>query len=126
MVTPSGYGPSWGARHATRRAGASLDDPTAPLGRQPDCRDLTAGSTLLLPIPVDSALFSVGDGHAAQGDGEVGGTAIECPMDEVTLTFDVRDDFPLTGPVARTADAWLTLGVGASSTTPRSWPWTRC
>ncbi|MEU8164819.1 acetamidase/formamidase family protein [Micromonospora parva] len=88
--------------------------PPRPYGGNLDCRDLTAGSTLLLPIPVDDALFSVGDGHAAQGDGEVGGTAIECPMDEVTLTFDVRDDFPVTGPVARTPDAWLTLGVGAS------------
>ncbi|MFI7604548.1 acetamidase/formamidase family protein [Micromonospora sp. NPDC049366] len=86
--------------------------PPRPHGGNLDCRELTAGTTLLLPIPVDGALFSVGDGHAAQGDGEIGGTAIECPMDEVTLTLDVRDDFPLTGPVARTADAWLTLGVG--------------
>jgi acetamidase/formamidase len=44
-----------------------------------DCRELVAGSTLYLPIPVDGALLSVGDGHAAQGDGEVSGTAIECP-----------------------------------------------
>jgi acetamidase/formamidase len=88
--------------------------PPRSCGGNLDCKDLTAGSTLLLPIPVDGALFSVGDGHAAQGDGEVGGTAIECPMDEVTLTFDVRDDFPVTGPVARTADAWLTLGLGPS------------
>ena len=88
--------------------------PPRPCGGNLDCKELTAGSTLLLPIPVDGALFSVGDGHAAQGDGEIGGTAIECPMDEVRLTFDVRDDFPVTGPVARTADAWLTLGVGAT------------
>ncbi|MFF0174284.1 acetamidase/formamidase family protein [Micromonospora profundi] len=88
--------------------------PPRACGGNLDCKDLTVGSTLLLPISVDGALFSVGDGHAAQGDGEVGGTAIECPMDEVTVTLDVRDDFPLTGPVARVADAWLTLGVGAS------------
>ncbi|WP_446215648.1 acetamidase/formamidase family protein [Micromonospora sp. IBHARD004] len=88
--------------------------PPRPCGGNLDCKELTAGSTLLLPIPIDGALFSVGDGHAAQGDGEIGGTAIECPMDEVTLTFNVRDDFPVTGPVARTADAWLTLGVGAT------------
>jgi len=77
-----------------------------------DCRDLVAGSTLLLPVPVDGALFSVGDGHAAQGDGEVGGTAIECPMDRVRLTFDLRDDVPVTGPVARVAEGWLTIGLG--------------
>jgi acetamidase/formamidase len=79
-----------------------------------DCKDLVAGSTLLLPIPVDGALLSAGDGHAAQGDGEVSGIAIECPMDRVVLTIDLRDDFPLTGPVARTADAWLTMGLGAT------------
>nr|MDT0659033.1 acetamidase/formamidase family protein [Micromonospora sp. DSM 115978] len=79
-----------------------------------DCKDLVAGSTLLLPIPVDGALFSVGDGHAAQGDGEVSGIAIECPMDRVRLTVGLRDDFPVTGPVARTADAWLTMGLGAT------------
>ena len=44
-----------------------------------DCKELVAGTTLFLPIPVDGALFSAGDGHAAQGDGEVSGTAIECP-----------------------------------------------
>jgi acetamidase/formamidase len=101
-----GMPPAEPGRHSTT--------PPRDCGGNLDCKDLTAGSTLLLPIPVDGALFSVGDGHAAQGDGEVGGTAIECPMDEVTLTFDVRDDFPVTGPVARTADAWLTLGLGAS------------
>ncbi|MEU0562421.1 acetamidase/formamidase family protein [Dactylosporangium sp. NPDC006015] len=77
-----------------------------------DCKELVAGTTLLLPVPVDGALFSVGDGHAAQGDGEVSGTAIECPMDRVTLTFGLRDDFPVSGPVARTGDAWLTMGLG--------------
>jgi acetamidase/formamidase len=83
-------------------------------GGNMDCKDLVAGTTLLLPIPVDGAHFSVGDGHAAQGDGEVSGTAIECPMDRVTLTFGIRDDFPVTGPVARTGDAWLTMGLGAT------------
>jgi acetamidase/formamidase len=77
-----------------------------------DLKDLVAGSTLYLPVPVDGALFSVGDGHAAQGDGEVGGTAIECPMDDVTLTFDLRDDLPIGGPVVRSGGAWLTLGLG--------------
>lgn len=77
-----------------------------------DCRRLVAGSTLLLPIPVDQALFSVGDGHAAQGDGEVSGTAIECPMDRVVLTFGVRDDVRLSTPVAHTPAGWLVIGMG--------------
>ncbi|MGM0865191.1 MAG: acetamidase/formamidase family protein [Bacillota bacterium] len=46
-----------------------------------DCKELTAGSTLFLPIPITGGLFSVGDGHAVQGDGEVGCPALECPLD---------------------------------------------
>jgi acetamidase/formamidase len=77
-----------------------------------DCRELVAGSTLWLPIPVDGALLSVGDGHAAQGDGEVSGTAIECPMERVDLTLSTVDDFPVAGPVARTPAGWVTMGLG--------------
>jgi acetamidase/formamidase len=79
-----------------------------------DCKELVAGSTLYLPVTVDGALFSVGDGHAAQGDGEVGGTAIECPMDAVELTFGVRSDWELATPVAHTPAGWLTLGLGST------------
>ena len=75
-----------------------------------DCKELVAGSTLFLPIPVDGALFSAGDGHAAQGDGEVSGTAIECPVERAALTLDLRDDLELDWPCARTADSWLTFG----------------
>ena len=53
-----------------------------------DCKELVAGSTLYLPVAVAGAMLSLGDGHAAQGDGEVGGTAIECPM-TTTLTVDL-------------------------------------
>ncbi len=77
-----------------------------------DCKELIAGTTLYLPIPVEGGLFSVGDGHAVQGDGEVSITAIECGMDRVDLTFDLRDDFPIRTPHAWTPDAWLTLGLG--------------
>src|SRR3954468_19066325 len=79
-----------------------------------DCRELVAGATLYLPVTVPGALFSVGDGHAAQGDGEVSGTAIECPMDRVDLTLDVVPDLfgaPLRTPVARTPAGWVTMGV---------------
>jgi acetamidase/formamidase len=74
-----------------------------------DCRELVAGSTLYLPIPVEGGLLSVGDGHAAQGDGEVSGTAIECPS-RAQLTLDVRDDLALDWPCARSDGAWLTFG----------------
>ena len=74
-----------------------------------DCKELVAGTTLYLPIPVDGALFSAGDGHAAQGDGEVSGTAIEAPV-EAQVTLDVRDDLELEWPIARIDGAWLTFG----------------
>ena len=89
--------------------------PTRPprrSGGNIDCKELVAGTTLYLPVPVDGALFSAGDPHAAQGDGEVSITAIECPAD-AQLTLDVREDLVLDWPIARTANAWLTFGFDA-------------
>jgi acetamidase/formamidase len=83
--------------------------PPRPWGGNIDCKELVAGTTLFLPIPVDGALFSAGDGHATQGDGEVCGTAIECPV-EAQVTLDLRDDLSLESPIARIEDAWLTFG----------------
>jgi acetamidase/formamidase len=56
-----------------------------------DIRHLTAGTSLRLPVIVEGALFSCGDCHAAQGDGEINGTGIESPM-TVTLRFGLRKD----------------------------------
>lgn len=87
--------------------------PTSPpriTGGNIDCKALTSGSRLFLPIAVDSGLFSVGDGHAAQGDGEVSGTAIECPMKQVDLTFVLHPDLKLTTPRARVPEGWITFG----------------
>ena len=89
--------------------------PTGPprrCGGNLDCRELVAGTTLFLPIPVDGARFSAGDCHALQGDGEVSTTAIECPLERAELTLLVRDDLELSGPVALTEQAWVTLGLG--------------
>ncbi len=66
-------------------------------GGNMDVRHLTAGSKLLLPVWVDGGLFSVGDIHAAQGDGEVCVTAIECPG-EVTLRFNLIKTARLDAP----------------------------
>ena len=87
--------------------------PTAPprrSGGNIDCKELVAGTTLFLPIPVDGALLSAGDGHAAQGDGEVSQLAIEAPIERAVLTLSVRDDLPLEWPIAWTPEAWLTFG----------------
>jgi acetamidase/formamidase len=89
--------------------GVHSTGPPRPQGGNIDCAELVAGTTLFLPIPVDGALFSAGDGHARQGDGEVSGTAIECPVD-ATLTISLAEDLVLDWPVALTADAWLTFG----------------
>lgn len=76
--------------------GVALDEPGAfstmpprKNGGNMDIRQLTAGTTLYLPIWVDGALFSVGDGHGAQGDGEVCVSAVEMAA-RVTLRFDLR------------------------------------
>jgi len=83
--------------------------PPRPQGGNIDCKELVGGTTLYLPIPIEGALFSAGDGHAAQGDGEVSGTAIECPC-TAQLTLDLRNDLELTWPCARIDGAWLTFG----------------
>nr|WP_221269646.1 acetamidase/formamidase family protein [Deinococcus budaensis] len=86
--------------------------PTAPprsVGGNMDIRQLVAGSTLWLPVEVAGALFSVGDLHAAQGDGELSGTGIEC-AGEVTLRFGLERGANISTP------EFLTPTHGGSST----------
>jgi len=95
--------------------------PPRRVGGNMDVRDLSVGVELFLPVEVEGALFSVGDTHAAQGDGEVCGTAIESPM-RVALQFDLIAQQPLAyprfrtaGPVTRHLDAKgydVTTGIG--------------
>jgi acetamidase/formamidase len=94
--------------------GVHPTDPPRICGGNLDCKELVAGTTLYLPIPVDGALFSAGDGHARQGDGEASSTAIECPLERAELTLTVHDDFETTTPVARTRNSWIALGLGES------------
>jgi acetamidase/formamidase len=75
-----------------------------------DCKELLAGTRLYLPIPVAGALFSAGDGHARQGDGEVSQIAIECPLERAELKLSVVDDLELESPIAWTNEGWLTFG----------------
>jgi acetamidase/formamidase len=95
--------------------------PPRRVGGNMDIRDLCAGTQLYLPVEVTGALFSVGDTHAAQGDGEVCGTAIESPM-SMALTFDLVRSAELRfpryetpGPVSRHFDEkgyHVTTGIG--------------
>jgi acetamidase/formamidase len=94
---------------APAEAGHHPTSPPRAVGGNIDCRELTVGSTLHLPVQVPGALFSTGDGHAAQGDGESSGTAIECPM-RARLSFDLRDDLELANPHAITPAGEITFG----------------
>jgi len=83
--------------------------PRALGGGNIDCRELVAGSTLYLPVTVPGAMLCVGDGHAAQGDGEVSGTAIECGMtSEIELSLVA--DPPLPSIHATTPAGKITFG----------------
>ena len=104
-------------------AGASAQPVMPPgiFGGNMDTRQLTRGTTLYLPVQVDGALFSCGDAHAAQGDGEVCVTGLESPM-YGALRFTLHKDRPIPAPqyltggplTPRVADApWYgTTGVG--------------
>jgi acetamidase/formamidase len=80
-----------------RRNGGNLDN-----------KELVAGTTLYLPIHVEEALFSVGDGHGAQGDGEVCVTAIETGL-VGSFELVVRDDLSLEWPCAETPTHVMTM-----------------
>jgi acetamidase/formamidase len=71
--------------------------PPSRFGGNIDVRHLIAGATLFLPVGVEGALFSAGDGHAAQGDGEVCGSAIETGM-EIAVRLGVRRDIRVDAP----------------------------
>lgn len=95
--------------------------PPRRTGGNMDIRDLSTGTTLYLPVEVAGGLFSIGDTHAAQGDGEICGTAIESPMAvEITLDLVKGADlaaprFTTPGPVSRHLDAKgyeVTTGIG--------------
>ena len=86
---------------------------SAPPGRHAgniDNKDLVAGTILYIPVHVPGALFEVGDGHAAQGDGEVDITALETSL-VGTFQFIVRKDLHLTWPRAETPADWITMGM---------------
>jgi acetamidase/formamidase len=94
--------------------------PPGPFGGNLDVRELCAGSRLYLPVFNRGALFSCGDGHAAQGDGEVCINGIECPLD-ATLRFQLHKSRPLASPLVESSeatapdcrsDAWIVIETG--------------
>lgn len=95
--------------------------PPRRVGGNMDIRDLALGTELLLPVEVTGALLSLGDTHAAQGDGEVCGTAIESPINVVIKVDLIKGAnlpsprFKTPGPVTRHLDTkgyHVTTGIG--------------
>ena len=76
--------------------------PPGPFGGNMDVRELSSGATLYLPVLNTGAIFSAGDAHAAQGDGEVCINGIECPVD-ATFRFHLHKNRPLAGPLVEAA-----------------------
>ncbi len=68
-----------------------------------------AGATMFYPVAVDGALFSIGDPHISQGDGEISGTAIEASLD-VLMQIVLRRDFSFPSPLLETPKHWIVHG----------------
>ena len=115
-VMPSGFriplAPFFGQLAVAPPAAVGRQNSKEPreFGGNLDCKELTSGSTIYLPVWNVGALFSTGDGHAAQGDGEVNGTAIETSL-AGTFEFVVRKDLGWTIPRAETPTHYITLGL---------------
>ena len=90
--------------------GVQASRPPGRFGGNLDVKDLTAGSTLYLPVLQPEALFYVGDPHSAQGDGEVSGTAIEQSLTG-RFRFVLHKDRTLTAPRAETATHYVLMGI---------------
>lgn len=94
---------------APRDEGPRTSVVPGPFGGNIDCADLVAGTTLYLPIWADGALFYAGDAHAAQGHGEVNGTALETSMDLAHLRLSIEPGASLAAPRAETPTHWITM-----------------
>ena len=98
--------------------------PPGPFGGNIDCRELVAGTRLLLPTFTEGAGFLIGDGHGTQGDGEITETALECAM-RGTIRLTSRPQLPTDRPLAATPDATLFFGFGPTfdaAALVTSWP----
>jgi acetamidase/formamidase len=97
-------------------AGASAQPvmPPGTFGGNMDTRQLVRGTTLFLPVQVEGALFSTGDAHGCQGDGEICVTGLEAPM-FATMRFSVQKGRTIPAPQYRTAPGPLTPAVNSGA-----------
>jgi acetamidase/formamidase len=79
-------------------------------GSNMDINELTAGSTILIPVFLEGGLIWTGDSHCAQGNGEVNLTALECSFESIEIQPIVRHDLKLTWPRIETRTHWITVG----------------
>jgi len=91
-------------------SGVQSSRPPGPFGGNMDVKDLTAGTTLYLPVFQPGARFYVGDPHSAQGDGEVSGTAIEQSLSGV-FNFTLHKGRSIAAPRAETATHYIMMGI---------------
>jgi acetamidase/formamidase len=97
---------------APRESGKVNSIPPGDFGGNVDNWRVGPGATMYYPVQNDGALFFVGDPHAAEGDAELSGTAIESSHDG-TIQLSVRRDMPVDSPILETATHWYTHGFGA-------------
>jgi acetamidase/formamidase len=95
----------------------AVDAPVSPIppglhGGNIDNWRIGAGARMYYPVQVKGGLFSIGDPHVSQGDGEISGTAIEASLD-VLFQIIVRKDFRFPSPLLETDDCWIVHGFGA-------------
>ena len=96
-------------------AGRVSSNPPGTHAGNLDNKELVAGTTLYIPVHAKGALFEVGDGHAAQGDGEVDQTAIETSL-RGRLQLTVRKGMTLAWPRAETATHYIAMGTDVDLT----------
>jgi amidase len=103
--------PSIGLVATTPREIQRTSSDSGPYGGDLDLKELTAGSTVWLPVFVPGGLLVLGDCHAVVGDGAVGGTGAECSA-EITVRVTVEKGRPLERPRALTPEYFVTLAYG--------------
>jgi acetamidase/formamidase len=97
----AGVAPAIGGRTSTIPPGAH--------GGNIDNWRIGAGATMYYPVQVEGGLFSIGDPHVSQGDGEISGTAIEASLG-VLMQIILRQDFEVPGPLLETPNYWIVHG----------------
>lgn len=98
---------------APAQPGAHSTIPPGRHGGNLDCKELGVAAIIYLPVQVEGALFSTGDGHACQGDGEVNVTALEIAMERAEMRLDLAPGMGLDFPRAETPTHHICFGLGS-------------